>query len=182
MGRAALAAVAGFTAVYHGRAEEVSRARREVRLYVRGCPRADDATLIISELSTNAVLHSRSRGGFFTVRCELYPDYVWLETQDAGGPFRPRRQDGDAFHGLHIIGALAGEGNHGFEVTGDAHRKDAGKDEFLTGDTPDGLNRAIRADFARRGSPPPPGRVEGTRSLSVRGGPGLAEGPGDGRP
>jgi anti-sigma regulatory factor (Ser/Thr protein kinase) len=113
MGRAALAAVAGFTAVYHGRAEEVSRARREVGLYVRGCPRADDATLIISELSTNAVLHSRSRGGFFTVRCELYPDYVWLETQDAGGPFRPRRQDGDAFHGLHIIGALAGRATTG---------------------------------------------------------------------
>jgi hypothetical protein len=31
-----------------------------------------------------------------------------------------------------------------------AHYKDAGDDDVLTGDTPDALNRAIRADFQRR--------------------------------
>lgn len=33
-----------------------------------------------------------------------------------------------------------------------AHRKDAGDDEVLTGDTPDELNAAIRADWAREGT------------------------------
>jgi hypothetical protein len=32
-----------------------------------------------------------------------------------------------------------------------AHHKDAGNDEVVTGATPDELNRAIRADAARRG-------------------------------
>jgi hypothetical protein len=65
-----------------------------------------------------------------------------------------------------------------------AHHRDAGKDEFLSGTTPDELNRAIRADFARRSSPPPPGRVEGTRSLlSPDAGDRVSqEGPGDERP
>ena len=34
-----------------------------------------------------------------------------------------------------------------------AHRKDAGDDDVVTGATPDELNRAIRADSARRGTP-----------------------------
>jgi hypothetical protein len=32
-----------------------------------------------------------------------------------------------------------------------AHHKDAGDDEVVTGATPDELNRAVRADAARRG-------------------------------
>jgi hypothetical protein len=34
-----------------------------------------------------------------------------------------------------------------------AHRKDAGDDDVVTGATPDELNRAIRADWASRGTP-----------------------------
>ena len=35
-----------------------------------------------------------------------------------------------------------------------AHHKDAGDDDVLTGVTPDELNRLIRADWTRRQNPP----------------------------
>lgn len=37
-----------------------------------------------------------------------------------------------------------------------ARHKDAGEDDVLTGSTPDELNRAIRADWSRRGCRWPP--------------------------
>jgi len=56
--------------------------RAAVARYLDGCPVADDAVLVVSEIAANAVLHSQSSGEFFTVRCELYPDYVWVECED----------------------------------------------------------------------------------------------------
>jgi two-component sensor histidine kinase len=113
--RAALTAVQDFTAVYHGRADEVGRARHEVTAYLSGCPAADDAGLILSELATNAVLHSRSRGGYFVVRSEMFPGYAWLEVEDAGGGW-DQHGDGDGGRGLVIVEALAAE----WGVDGDA--------------------------------------------------------------
>jgi anti-sigma regulatory factor (Ser/Thr protein kinase) len=46
--------------------------------------------LIVSELASNAILHSASQGEFFTVRAELHPDYVWIEAEDLGGPLALR--------------------------------------------------------------------------------------------
>ena len=40
-----------------------------------------------------------------------------------------------------------------YDGTWGAHHKDAGEDDVLTGQTPDELNRAIRADFAARRTP-----------------------------
>ncbi|MEV6183724.1 ATP-binding protein, partial [Streptomyces sp. NPDC052015] len=40
--------------------EEVSRARRWTRDVLRGSPFAEDAELIVSELSANAILHTAS--------------------------------------------------------------------------------------------------------------------------
>jgi hypothetical protein len=42
--------------------------------------------LIVSELASNAILHSASQGEFFTVRAELHPDYVWIEAEDLDAP------------------------------------------------------------------------------------------------
>jgi hypothetical protein len=47
-----------------------------VARHLAGCPAADDAILILSEFAANAIVHSASRGQFFTVRAELYPSYV----------------------------------------------------------------------------------------------------------
>jgi two-component sensor histidine kinase len=63
--------------------------------------------LIADELAANAIVHSRSRGGSFAVRCELSPGSARVEIEDMGGPWRTRTDD-DRPHGLDIVQALAG--------------------------------------------------------------------------
>jgi serine/threonine-protein kinase RsbW len=108
-------------ATYPGTADQVSRVRREVAAHLGNCPAADDLVLIASELAGNAVLHSQSQGQFFTVRCQAYPTYVWIEVEDRGGPWHPRPPD-DRPHGLDIINALTGPGNWGTDTTTDGER------------------------------------------------------------
>ena len=78
---------------YPGRADQVRRVRCAVASYLAGCPAADNAVLIASELASNAILHSRSRTEHFTVRAELQPDHVRIEAEDLGGPWRRRKPD-----------------------------------------------------------------------------------------
>jgi anti-sigma regulatory factor (Ser/Thr protein kinase) len=110
-----------FAAIYPGRPDQVQRARREVARYLAGSPAANDAVLIASELAANAVLHSASRGEFFTVRAELHADYVWVEAEDLGGPWRCRQVD-DRPHGLDVVQAFAGPDGWGVETTSDGGR------------------------------------------------------------
>jgi serine/threonine-protein kinase RsbW len=115
------AAATQLTGIYPGRADQVQLARRAVARYLAGCPAADDAVLIVSELAANAVVHSASRGEFFTVRAEVHADYVWVETEDLGGPWHCSQPD-DRPHGLDVIGALAGPDGWGVEPTSDGGR------------------------------------------------------------
>ncbi len=110
-----------FQRTFHGRTDQVSQVRRDIAAHLAGCPAADDLVLIASELAGNAVLHSQSRGEFFTVRCQAHAAYVRVEVEDLGGPWRPRRPD-DRPHGLDLITALAGPGNWGTETTPDGDR------------------------------------------------------------
>ncbi len=80
-----------YAGIYPGRADQVQHVRRAVTRHLAGCPAADDAILILSELASNAVLHSASRGAIFTVRAELHLDYVWVEAEDLGGPWHCRQ-------------------------------------------------------------------------------------------
>jgi anti-sigma regulatory factor (Ser/Thr protein kinase) len=73
------AAATRFTGTYPGRAEQVHHVRRAVAKHLAGCPAADDTVLIASELASNAIVHSASRG-------ERHPHYVWIEAEDRGGP------------------------------------------------------------------------------------------------
>src|SRR5580704_11464127 len=82
-----------YQGTFCGRAEEVSRVRREVAGYLADCPVSDDLVLIADELAANCILHTRSRGEFFRVRCELSPGSVRIEVEDMGGPWRTRRDD-----------------------------------------------------------------------------------------
>lgn len=61
-------------------------ARSAVRALLPGNPRAEDAELIVSELATNAIRHSHSRGGRFRLSLDLAPGRVRIEVED-GGPF-----------------------------------------------------------------------------------------------
>ncbi len=111
----------GYSRTFHGRPDQVRAVRRDVAAYLDGCPAAGDAVLIISEITTNAITHSGSAGESFTVRAELFPDYLWLECEDLGGPWHPKPGD-DRPHGLDIIKAIAGPDNWGTETTSDGNR------------------------------------------------------------
>ena len=95
-----------YAATFLGEPAQVGRVRAKVATWLGGCPAADDAVLIASELATNAVLHSRSAGESFTVRAEVHRDHVHLEVEDLGGPWL-RRQHQEGHRGLDIVAALA---------------------------------------------------------------------------
>jgi hypothetical protein len=106
---------------FHGRPDQVAQVRRDIAAHLAGQPAADDAVLIASELAANALTHSASAGEFFTIRCEVYPGYVWVEAEDLGGPWHCRTPD-DRPHGLDIIEALTGPDGWGTETTSDGDR------------------------------------------------------------
>jgi two-component sensor histidine kinase len=87
------------------------------------CPMVDDAVLLISELTTNAVQHSASRepGGTFTVHLDVHEgEYVWAEVRDCGGLWRPGIPRADSGgRGLEIVRNVASDwGRDGDETTG----------------------------------------------------------------
>jgi serine/threonine-protein kinase RsbW len=103
-----------FERSYPGTKEQVREVRTDLAAVVQDCPFADDLVLLASELSANAVVHSRSGqpGGAFTVRAEVRPgDYVWLEVEDQGGPWIEREPGEERGRGLALVACLAGEGN-----------------------------------------------------------------------
>ncbi len=111
---------ARYQRTFHGRADQVPVVRHKVATYLAGCPVADDMVLLVSEITTNAVLHSLSAGAWFTVRAELHDGYAWLEVQDLGGDWHCRQPgDSDGGRGLLIVEAVAGDGNWGVEMIPD---------------------------------------------------------------
>ena len=72
MNTATAADVRRFQGTYRAEPAQVGRARRALAEALGGCPLADDAALIASELATNSVLYSASgNGGEFTLRAEV---------------------------------------------------------------------------------------------------------------
>ena len=82
MTRAAAAQVTEYTGTFPGLPDQVQHARHAVARYLDGHPVTDDAVLIVSELASNAVLHSDSAGGFFTVSVELHETYCYIEVEE----------------------------------------------------------------------------------------------------
>ncbi|KPI06634.1 hypothetical protein OK074_4073 [Actinobacteria bacterium OK074] len=94
--------------------EEIGRARRWTRDILRGSPLAGNAELIVSELSTNAILHTASgmESGSFHVALAVSPQVIALSVTDDGGAGttpKAERQDDQAEHGrgLSMVSALA---------------------------------------------------------------------------
>lgn len=119
-----------------GLREEIGRARRWTRDILSDSPCADDAALIVTELGTNALLHSASGNGTGIVRIHLRrtADSVALSVQDSGGrQSTPHTEepDEDAIHGrgLGLVAALAdrvevrGDSRHGYTVTAELNCK-----------------------------------------------------------
>ena len=100
---------------YPGRADQVRHVRHDLAEHLGEIPVADDVLLIASEFAANAILHSRSRGGHFTIRVKLHGDNVRLECHDAGGAWRGSRHTAGRPHGLDIVQALTGPDGWGTE-------------------------------------------------------------------
>jgi anti-sigma regulatory factor (Ser/Thr protein kinase) len=102
---------------------QIREARRFVAGILAGCPAADDTILCLSELVTNATVHSHSRqpGGHFTIRAAIQVGRLRVEVQDEGGPWTlpVRPPDGQHGRGLLIVGQLARDwGRAGDSATG----------------------------------------------------------------
>jgi anti-sigma regulatory factor (Ser/Thr protein kinase) len=86
-------------------------------------PVLDEAVLLASELSTNAVVHTASgEGGAFDVAVRRYPSSVRIEICDAGSPGVPaaRRQDdlAEAGRGLGLVDLVADHWGHSGDQDG----------------------------------------------------------------
>jgi serine/threonine-protein kinase RsbW len=68
---------------------QVREARQFLSAILDGRPATSDAILCLSELVTNATVHSRSRepDGHFSVRVQLHGSHLRVEVSDQGGPW-----------------------------------------------------------------------------------------------
>ena len=99
----------GWSRSFPATLEQAGEARRFLTAILDGHP-AGDAILCLSELVTNATIHSRSRqpGGCLTVRVERRDDHVRVEVCDQGGPWTETpHEDGQTGRGLLIVDQLA---------------------------------------------------------------------------
>ncbi len=92
---------------------QVAAARRFLAGLLADWRAKDDALVCLSELATNALLHSRSAspGGTFTVHAHPYPGAWRIGVSDKGGTWQPRAEaagpDCLTSRGLAIVAALA---------------------------------------------------------------------------
>lgn len=100
-------------AKFPGVPESAGAARRLVREALGGDPRTADAELIISELVTNAVLHSKSgQGGSLWIEIRHSPSCVRIEVADEGSrdglpALRAPDELANFGRGLTLVDALA---------------------------------------------------------------------------
>ena len=100
---------------YLGLPATVSRVRCDVRAIIDPCPEviADNLELVVSELATNAIRHSRSGepGGTYVVRIFHYVTekvpYIWAEVEDQGSPSWDGILHPEPTHGLSVIQCLS---------------------------------------------------------------------------
>jgi anti-sigma regulatory factor (Ser/Thr protein kinase) len=110
-------ALVTWSRVFPATPERVGEARRFLTEIMSGSPATADAVLCLSELVSNAILHSRSAqpGGQFTVRASTGVGHIRVEVEDEGGAWERRpgaagaRSDPDEHggRGLAIVAELA---------------------------------------------------------------------------
>jgi serine/threonine-protein kinase RsbW len=123
----------GWSRAFPATPENVRKARQFLATILDRRPVADDAIACLSELVTNAAMHSHSRlpRGRFTVHAQLQGDRLRVSVTDEGGPWaQVTDPGGDEEHGrgLLIVAQLAddwgrtGDSEAGwtvwFEITG----------------------------------------------------------------
>jgi anti-sigma regulatory factor (Ser/Thr protein kinase) len=97
--------------VFPGQKVQVGHARRFVARALDGCPAADDAILLTSEVVANALLYTRSAGGTFEVLVWRGLGAACVAVVDGGADIEPasRRAEelAESGHGLELVEALA---------------------------------------------------------------------------
>ena len=90
-------------------AAQIGEARRFLARILGDLPAAGDAMLCLSELATNATVHSHSRDcGHFTVRVELHSQHLRVAVRDQGGLWAQSAAADDRHgRGLLIVSRLA---------------------------------------------------------------------------
>ena len=73
---------------FPGQSSQVGAVRRFTREHIG---RNDALEVVVSELATNAIRHSRSGepGGWFTLQLQRFPETVQVRVSDLGGPKEP---------------------------------------------------------------------------------------------
>jgi hypothetical protein len=97
---------------FPGRRDQVRLVRGMFAVFFDGCPGADDAILLASELAANAVAHSASGqpGGTLTVRAEVCPGvYLSAEVEDQGSAWDGNISAAEPPHGLFLLRALSAD-------------------------------------------------------------------------
>lgn len=112
-----LSALPSWARAFPGAPQQASAARRFVAGLLEGSPFCDDAVVVLSELFTNAVLHTSSGkpGGLVVVQVSRWRLGVRIAVTDQGSPTQPVIQapgtsgelavDGN---GLYLVDHLAG--------------------------------------------------------------------------
>jgi serine/threonine-protein kinase RsbW len=105
--------------VFSGSPDQIRYARDFVSRMLIACPAAQDAILLVSELATNAVMHTNSgKDGAFAVTVRRTDTMVRVEVSDAGSAhapaIHPDGMDHEAGRGLAIVEMIATRwGHHG---------------------------------------------------------------------
>jgi serine/threonine-protein kinase RsbW len=94
---------------FPGRLDQVREARAFTIRMLGGCPAADDAVLLVSELATNACTYTASGapGGTFTVRIERFRGLIRAEVEDQGSTWDGNLSSAQPPHGLYLLQALS---------------------------------------------------------------------------
>jgi serine/threonine-protein kinase RsbW len=112
MRQATTAPTLAWSRAFPGVPAQVGEARRFLAAILDGRASLDDALLCLSELATNAVIHSNSGrpGGHYTVSAGLRPRRLRVEVRDQGGSWT-KAEDRDDPHGrgLLIVSKLAAD-------------------------------------------------------------------------
>lgn len=107
--------------VFPGQEPEIATLRRWITSLLPTCAARDDLVVVATEIATNAIAHTASRGTWFAAELALSPSAVCIAVLDCGGPTEPRPEasgpDGESGRGLQMVSALSISAGH----TGD-HR------------------------------------------------------------
>ena len=106
----AVSSVCSWARTFEALPSRVGDARRFLASILSDSSLTGDALICLSEIATNAVLHSNSGQphGAFTVRVSLGKSTLRVEVEDQGGPWaHGYHNDGQSGRGLLIVSQLA---------------------------------------------------------------------------